>query len=201
MRTILERILPALTLFFYGTVLYGHPQVALEPTVGWLSGLLHPLSGFDHFLPMIAVGILSISVGGRSKWLFPTAFLLSMIAGGSLGIFHVHFPGTEIGIAFTTVLLGLAIFMKQERFSLMTVFKLVLAGLFHGHAHGTEIPRLAMPALYMSGFVVSTTLLLVCGITLARFASYRKNGERVLQASGAGLSFVGLSLIASIASG
>jgi urease accessory protein len=152
-------------------VLLGVPRAAgahvvSGEAVGFVSGLRHPVSGFDHIIAMIAVGLWGAQLGSPAIWLLPITFPLVMAFAGFLGLVGVPLPGTEIGIALSGVCLGACV-LGELRPPLWVAGVLVGAfGLFHGYAHGVEL-RPGEDALYYSiGFVVATGLLHATGIAI-----------------------------------
>jgi urease accessory protein len=161
---------------------------------GFASGFMHPLTGIDHILAMVAVGIWGAQLGAPAIWALPVAFPLVMSVGGAMGVRGVPLPGVEIGIAVSALLLGLMIFSEARP-------RLVVAGLlvgffaiFHGYAHGTELPRAANPLAYGAGFVLATGLLHVSGITMGLTHRWVL-GARVLRLVGGAISLAGLFLL------
>ena len=131
---------------------------------GFLSGLSHPIGGWDHILAMIAVGLWGAVLGPPALWILPIAFPIAMAVGGMLGLLDMPLPWVEIGIAVSSIVLGLLI-LTGMRFNLVIAIPLVMIfALFHGHAHGTELSPGANAALYSLGFVISTGLLHTLGI-------------------------------------
>ena len=133
---------------------------------GFTTGLAHPLSGLDHVLAMVAVGLWGAQLGAPAVWLLPIAFPMAMATGGMLGLLGVPLPGVEIGIAISAILLG-AVVMTERRLPLAAAALLVgFFALFHGHAHGTELPPGENGLLYSFGFVVATGCLHAVGIAV-----------------------------------
>jgi urease accessory protein len=149
---------------------------------GFLTGFLHPLSGFDHIIAMVAVGLWGAQLGAPAIWLLPVTFPIVMAVGGFLSLIGVPIPGVEIGIALSGVLLG-AVVMIEHRPPLFIAAALVaIFAIFHGHAHGAELPPGASGLTYSIGFVIATGLLHACGIgigTLHRW-SYGRLALRAL---------------------
>lgn len=147
-----------------------------EQVSGLLSGLLHPVSGADHVLAMIAVGLWGAQLGAPAIWVLPLTFPLVMALGGLLGLLGVPLPGVEIGIAASALLLGGAV-LSGRRVPLAAAAVLVgLFAIFHGHAHGSELPPGQSGLLYSLGFVVATGCLHAIGIligTLQRWPAGR----------------------------
>jgi urease accessory protein len=131
---------------------------------GFLTGFLHPLSGFDHIIAMVAVGLWGAQLGAPAIWMLPVTFPIVMAVGGFLSLIGVPIPGVEIGIALSGVLLG-AVVMLEHRPPLFVAAALVaIFAIFHGHAHGSELPPGASGLIYSIGFVIATGLLHACGI-------------------------------------
>lgn len=132
---------------------------------GWAHGFFHPLSGVDHILAMVAVGIWATQMGGRAIWLIPLTFVMVMILGGMLGM--VTLPFVEHGIALSLLVMG-GLIAATIRLPLIASFILIsVFALCHGYAHGNEmLPGLSMVS-YAVGFSVATALLHLCGIGLA----------------------------------
>ena len=166
---------------------------------GAMSGFLHPLLGLDHLLAMVTVGLLSAQMGGRAIWTVPTVFVLMMIVGGTLGILEVELPLVELGIAASVVVLGVALAAKQVLPIALVMTFVGLFGIFHGHAHGTELPTTADTPLYVIsfviGFVVATAGLHVIGALLGSMAIRSDRGEKALRTAGALIAVVGVGIL------
>jgi urease accessory protein len=166
-------------------------------TGGFLAGYLHPLTGLDHLLAMVAVGIWGAVLGAPLVWALPIAFPLLMVVGGVLGIAGIPLPFVDTGVAVSVVVLGLAI-LAGWRAPLAVAVAIVAAfGLLHGHAHGSELPGSAAPAAYAAGFVVSTGLLHLAGIAIGHLRSL-KYGERLLRGTGALIAATGAWIVAGM---
>lgn len=174
---------------------FGHPGHSHEVAVGGglLAGLLHPLLGLDHLLAMVTVGLLSAQLGGRARWAIPGAFLASMLIGGLLGMQGFAFAGVEYGIAASLVVLGLAVAFRRSLHLAIPMAMAGIFGAFHGHAHGTEMPHIASPALYAAGFVVATLGLHLCGLGLGSLGQANKQGSLALRLAGAAVATAGLA--------
>ena len=158
---------------------------------GFLSGLQHPISGWDHILAMVSVGLWGAQLGAPAIWLLPVTFPIVMAFGGFLGLVGVPFPSVEIGIALSALLLGAAV-MTQWRPPLLAAAALVgVFALFHGHAHGAELPPGESGLLYSIGFVVATGCLHLLGIAIGTVHKWAW-GRRVLQAAGACVAMGGV---------
>jgi urease accessory protein len=161
---------------------------------GFASGFFHPIGGVDHLLAMVAVGIWGAFLGQPLIWLLPVAFPLVMVAGGVLGIAGIPLPYVELGIAISVVVLGLAIAAKWRAPTAFAVGLIAVFAIFHGHAHGTELPHAAVPAAYAAGFVVATGLLHLAGIALGLIANLAP-GVAVLRAGGVGIAAAGVWIL------
>lgn len=159
-----------------------HPQNG--EAVGFLTGFRHPISGFDHVLAMVAVGLWGAQLGTPAIWLLPVAFPMVMAVGGMLGLMGVPIPGIEYGIALSAIMLGAAV-MFEYRPKLGIAAALVgFFAIFHGHAHGTELPPGQSAMLYSIGFVIATGCLHAVGIGIG--AVHRWDwGKKALRAAGA----------------
>jgi urease accessory protein len=135
-------------------------------TEGFLTGFVHPLSGWDHMLAMVAVGLWGAFLGRPALWQLPVIFPLVMALGGVLGIAGVPMPFVEAGIAASALVLGLMVVLAV-RPPLGVAAALVGAfAIFHGHAHGTELPHATSALSYAAGFVIATGLLHLAGIAM-----------------------------------
>lgn len=153
---------------------------------GFLAGIQHPVLGPDHLLAMLSVGIVSAMMGGRAIWTVPLTFVVFMIVGGLLGMERLYFPGVELGIAISVILLGAAIAFDRGLSVTWVMAFVALFGIVHGHAHGYEMPALAKPWTYALGFTVGTAGIHIAGVFIAlpatRHVGYR-NGLRVVGAA------------------
>jgi len=152
--------------------------------VGFVTGLLHPVSGLDHVLAMVAVGLWGAQLGAPAIWLLPITFPLVMAMGAMLGFLGVPVPGIEYGVAASGILLG-AMVMLEVRPPLAGAALLVgFFAIFHGHAHGTELPPGQSALLYSMGFVIMTGCLHAAGIGIGAAHRWRW-GRALLRAAGA----------------
>jgi urease accessory protein len=134
--------------------------------IGFVSGFEHPISGLDHIIAMVAVGLWGAQLGAPAIWLLPVTFPMVMAFGGFLGLIGVPLPGSEIAIALSGVCLGTAV-LTEFRPPLWVAAVLVgIFGLFHGYAHGAELPPGQNALLYSIGFILATGLLHATGITI-----------------------------------
>ena len=158
---------------------------------GFLTGFMHPVSGLDHVLAMVAVGLWGVQLGAPAIWLLPVTFPIVMALGGLLGLLGVPLPGVEVGIAASAILLGAAV-MTERRLPLYAAAVLVgFFAVFHGHAHGTELPPGQSGLLYSLGFVVATGCLHAIGIAIG--AMHRWPAGRIaLRIAGGGVGLAGV---------
>jgi urease accessory protein len=171
------------------------PMVAMAHTgagahIDAMHGFLHPLTGLDHILAMVAVGVFAAQLGGRSLWAVPAAFVLAMVTGGAFGYFGTPLPMVEQGIALSVIVMGLAVAFGAKlpvgpAMALVAVF-----AVFHGHAHGAEGTGAGSFLGYAAGFVVATALLHAAGVVLGRTlerlgGGLALNSRRLVGAAGA----------------
>jgi urease accessory protein len=176
-------------------------HISTTPTSA-IDGFLHPLFGLDHLLAMLTVGLLSAQLGGRSIWTVPSAFVTVMALGGILGILGMPLPIVEYGIALSVVVLGLALLAKRRIPEAVAMIFVGVFALFHGHAHGAELPEIAtdVPNIiaYVIGFLTATIGLHVIGALIGYIALRSSRGALVLRLSGAIVAALGLFLVFSI---
>jgi len=146
------------------------PAVAFAHTgVGNTSGLVHgfghPISGLDHVLAMVIVGVFAWQLGGRALWLVPTTFVAVMAVAGALGIAGIGVPFVEIGIAVSVVVFGAVVAFDLKAPTVAVMGVVGLFAVFHGHAHGAEIPEDTGGVAYAAGFMIATALLHLAGIS------------------------------------
>ncbi len=185
-----QRLLLLLFVVFLLTPSPASAHLQEGQAAGFLTGLRHPWSGLDHVLAMIAVGIWGAQLGQPAIWVLPVTFPLVMSLGAMMGLLGIPLPGTEIGIALSAILLGGMVAGETRP-------KLTLAGLlvgafavFHGHAHGTELPPGQSGMLYSMGFVIATGCLHGVGIALG-LAHGRPAGKLALRGAGAFIGVMG----------
>ncbi|KZK65808.1 urease accessory protein UreJ [Shewanella baltica] len=163
---------------------------------GFMSGFNHPVLGFDHLLAMLSVGMLSTQLGGRAIWTVPLAFVVFMLVGGILGLYAIAVPFVEIGIALSVLLLGLAIAFDRQIPLLFAMAFVGVFAIFHGHAHGAEMPELASPVLYALGFLFGTAVIHLGGVMIG-LGMQRMTGQRnLMRVTGAAIAAMGGYLLA-----
>lgn len=161
---------------------------------GFVSGFLHPISGWDHIAAMVAVGIWGAFLGAPAMWLLPVIFPLVMAIGGALGVLGVPMPGVETGIALSGVVLGgMIVFAARPPLWVASVLVAVFA-IFHGYAHGVELPQAANAVTYAVGFVLATGLLHLGGIAIGLLIRW-KWGRVAVRATGGVIAATGFAFL------
>ena len=164
---------------------------------GFLAGFAHPLLGADHVVAMVAVGLWGALLGQPAIWLLPVVFPLVMAFGGVLGIAGVPIPAVETGIAASAIVLG-AMVAFAARPPLWTAAVLVGAfAIFHGYAHGRELPDGANAAAFAMGFVIATGTLHLCGITFGLLARWPA-GRLAVRAAGGAIALTGAAYLGGL---
>lgn len=184
----MKRLFPILLLLGSALPAMAHPAAfhAGGSNAATASGFLHPFTGTDHLLVMVAVGLWAVQLGGRALWMLPCAFILPMILGAFAGIGSMPRPMIEHGIGASMLLLGAAIGMAwKPRFS-VALAVVVLSGACHGFAHGSEMPRGVAPGLFLMGMVAATVTLQAFGILFATMLGGTRFGTAI-RAAGCGL--------------
>ena len=164
---------------------------------GFVSGFAHPLGGFDHILAMVTVGIFAWQLGGRALWLVPGSFALAMAAGAALGMAGVALPFVELGIAASVIVLGGIVAFARSAPIVIAMGIVALFAIFHGHAHGSEMPLGAAGVTFAAGFVLATALLHAGGIALGSAIGRVADGRAGYQLGGALVALAGLAILAN----
>jgi urease accessory protein len=164
---------------------------------GFAGGFAHPLFGPDHVVAMVAVGLWGAFLGASAIWLLPIIFPLVMAAGGVIGILGVPLPGVEIGIAVSAIVLGLMVVLAARPPLWVAAVLVGAFAIFHGHAHGAELPPGADAVAYSLGFVMATGVLHLTGIgfgTLSRWPT----GRIAVRAVGGAIALAGVAFAAML---
>lgn len=161
---------------------------------GFVSGVLHPILGFDHLAAMVAVGLWGAFLGMPAIWILPVVFPLVMAFGGALGIAGVPLPGVELWIAASAVVLGVCVALAFRAPVWVAAVIVGAFAIFHGHAHGTELPQAADPLAYAAGFVLATGALHLCGIAIGMLSKYQI-GQYAVRIGGVGIAAVGMAFL------
>ena len=181
--------------------------LALAPTVAsahpghegasLISGLVHPLGGLDHIIAMVAVGLLAARLGGRALWLVPVSFVITMAVAGVAGMAGVGLPYVETGIALSVVVLG-AVAVFGVAMPVAAAMGLVaFFAVFHGYAHGVEMPETVSGLAYGAGFVAATALLHGLGIGIGLAVSRLDRGRNLVRVAGSLAAIVGVVMLAA----
>ncbi|MBT8148196.1 MAG: HupE/UreJ family protein [Gammaproteobacteria bacterium] len=170
-------------------LLVGLPALAFAHTEegivgGFISGFLHPIYGPDHVVAMVAVGMWGAFLRNPAIWLLPVVFPLVMAFGGALGVIGIPLPLVEIGIASSAIVLGLMVLLAVRPPLWIAAVLVGAFGIFHGHAHGTELPDASNPLSYAIGFVLATGLMHVAGIAFGMLADLPRGRIAVRTAGG-----------------
>ena len=158
--------------------------------VGFITGLEHPWSGLDHVLAMIAVGIWGAQLGNPALWILPVTFPMVMSLGAMMGLLSIPLPGIEIGIAVSAILLGAMVLGEVKPKLYIAAVMVGFFAIFHGHAHGTELPAGQSGLLYSMGFVIATGVLHGIGITIGLIHRWPA-GKLALRGAGAFITAMG----------
>jgi urease accessory protein len=200
MRTRASR--PPLRLFaasLAATLLGACPAVAHtgSGSGGFVGGFLHPVFGPDHLIAMVAVGLWGAFLGQPAIWLLPIVFPLVMAGGGVMGILGTPLPGVEIGIAVSAIVLGLMVALGARPPLWVTAVLVGAFAVFHGHAHGGELPPGTDAVAFSVGFVVATGLLHLTGIAFGLLARWPA-GRVTVRAAGGAIALAGLAFLSGI---
>ena len=187
--------LPRMLVAFFGLFASGaaiaHTGIQSE---GIATGLIHPFLGLDHLLAMVAVGVWAVQLGGRYLLIVPAVFVVSMAAGAIVGALGVAVPHVESAVALSVLVLGLLVALSVRAAWYWAVSLVAVFALFHGHAHGTEIPAFSQPWQYFLGFLIATALLHALGVAAAIILKRR---PVILRVGGAAMSLLGAWLVLS----
>jgi len=184
-----------LLLDVFATATHAHAGNGLAG--GFSSGLLHPVLGLDHVVAMVAVGLWGAFLGNPAIWILPVVFPLVMTIGGALGIIGVPLPAVETGIALSAIGLGLMVALAVRPPIAVAALIVGVFAIFHGYAHGAELPSSASPLAFSLGFVISTGLLHLAGIALGMRTRWPL-GTGLVRASGGVIALVGVGFITGL---
>ncbi|OWV89396.1 urease accessory protein [Rhizobium sp. N122] len=198
MKSALKSGLLALAAAALPAVAYAHTGVG--QTSGFVHGFSHPVSGLDHILAMVMVGVFAFQLGGRATWLVPTTFVLVMALGGALGVAGVNVPFVEAGIALSIVVLGAIVALDVKAPIALAMGVVGLFAIFHGHAHGAEMPEDAGGAAYAAGFMIATAFLHAAGLGLGYIIGRagERQGAFVTRAAGSVAAIAGVGILAGV---
>jgi urease accessory protein len=171
------------------------PATALAHTekgmaAGFASGFRHPLSGWDHILAMVAVGLWGAELGAPAIWILPVTFPMMMAFGGFLGLVGLPLPGVEVGIALSAITLGVAVALEAKPKLSVAMAIVAVFAIFHGYAHGSELAPGTSALAYSIGFVVATGGLHGVGIAIGLLHGLPA-GRRLVRLAGAAVAAAG----------
>ena len=181
-----------LLLFFLPSVASAHS--ATGTIGGFVSGFTHPLTGLDHIVAMVAVGLWGAFLGGRAMWTLPVIFPVVMAFGGAMGVLGIPLPGVETGIALSGIVLGLMVALAAKPPLWVAGVIVGFFAIFHGHAHGTELPAAANAMTFAIGFVISTGLLHLGGIAFGLLVRWPW-GKVFIRTGGAAIAAIGFAFL------
>jgi len=179
-------------ILFTPKLLFAHETGDVAGGLG--SGFSHPFTGFDHVVAMVAVGIWGTQLKQPAIWLLPVTFPVVMAFGAMLGVMGVPLPGIEIGIAVSAIVLGTMIAFEITPALWIAAVIVGFFAIFHGHAHGTELPDSVQPLAYGVGFVVGTGILHIIGISIGLIEKV-KIGDKIIRACGFVIGLVGVCFL------
>ena len=182
----------AVTLVLYAGIATAHTGAGVSG--GFFSGFTHPIMGWDHVVAMVAVGLWGAFLGNPAIWILPVVFPLVMAFGGALGVMGVPIPAVETGIALSAIVLGAMVAFAIRPPIWAAAVIVGTFAIFHGHAHGTELPSAANPLAYSLGFVIATGLLHLSGIAFGVLARWPA-GKAAVQAGGGVIALVGVAFL------
>jgi len=192
-RILYKKLLLGLLLLSAMPLSFAHTDVATLQG-GFTSGFMHPILGLDHVVAMVAVGLWGVFLGKPAIWVLPVVFPLVMAVGGALGVAGIPIPYIEMGIALSGLILGLAIVFVVRPPLWIAAILVGTFAIFHGHAHGTELPNAVSPLVFSIGFVVGTGLLHLAGITIGELTRWSW-GTYVVRFGGAIIALIGLGFL------
>lgn len=165
---------------------------------GFMAGLYHPVFGLDHLLAMLSVGILSTQIGGRAIWLVPLSFVMVMLISGWIGmeaLVDLRSSQVESGIVSSVIILGFVIAIGGRMPLLIAMIFVGFFAIFHGYAHGVEVPAKANPFYFAAGFAISTLVIHLIGVLIGFTASRTKASISLLRYAGAVMMGMGIQML------
>jgi urease accessory protein len=187
--------LTGLIIILFSGIAVAHEGAGI--TGGFISGFFHPLLGWDHVVAMVAVGLWGAFLGAPAIYILPVVFPLVMAFGGALGVLGVPVPATETGIATSAVVLGAMVALAARPPIWVAAVIVAVFAIFHGYAHGAELPSAANPLSYSVGFVIATGLLHLAGIGFGLLVKWPM-GKVAVRASGGMISLAGLGFLTGV---
>ncbi|MET0598210.1 MAG: HupE/UreJ family protein [Mesorhizobium sp.] len=173
-------------------------HTGLGDTAGLLHGFMHPIGGLDHILAMVMVGVFAFQLGGRARWALPAAFVGMMAVGGLLGMGGIAVPFVELGIALSVIVLGTVVAFGVQAPVAAAIGVVGLFAIFHGHAHGAEMPENAAGLAYGVGFMAATALLHLTGLGGGLLLGMARHGRAAMRTAGGLAAVAGLGILAGV---
>ena len=194
----MSRLLISLVALFVASTAQAHTGIG--DANGFVHGVAHPFGGLDHVLAMVGVGLFAAQLGGRALWLVPLSFVLMMVVGGACGLAGADLPFVEIGIGLSVVVLGVAVAFGRHMPTAAAVALVGFFAIFHGHAHGAEMPAALSALAYGGGFVLATVALHAIGIVIGLVAGMTSEAyrARLVQTTGGAMALAGLAVLAGV---
>ena len=193
-----RKLIPAAALSVLAATAPAMAHTGVGATHGFVHGFMHPVSGVDHILAMVAVGLFAAHLGGRALWLVPATFVAIMAAGGAIGMSGLGIPYVETGIGLSVLVLGLVLMARIGPPVGVAMGLVGFFAIFHGHAHGAEMPADASGLAYGLGFIAATALLHAAGVGLGVVLG--KAGSQVstplARVGGGAMALAGVGLLA-----
>ncbi len=165
---------------------------------GFVAGFTHPVLGWDHVAAMVAVGLWGAFLGAPAIWILPVVFPLVMAFGAVAGILGIPIPAIETGIALSAVVLGIMIVFAVKPPIWICAVIVGAFAVFHGYAHGTELPATVNAFAYTVGFVISTGLLHLIGIAFGLLVRWPA-GQVAVRGVGGLIAFAGIAFLTGVA--
>jgi urease accessory protein len=192
------KTLLALVLALTPSLAFAH--VGVGDTTGIAQGFMHPISGTDHVLAMVAVGLLAVHLGGRALWLVPLSFVAMMAFGGVLGMAGIGLPFVEVAIGLSVVVLGIIVAARVNPPAAIAMALVGLFAIFHGHAHGAEMPETASGLAYGVGFILATALLHAIGIGVGILIGNagQRYSRTISQIAGGAMALAGIAILGGL---
>jgi urease accessory protein len=187
-------IKPLLALVILCVAGIAHAHEGAGITGGFISGFVHPLLGWDHVVAMVAVGLWGAFLGAPAIWILPVVFPLVMAFGGALGVLGIPVPAVEAGIASSAVVLGAMVALAARPPIWIAAIIVAVFAIFHGYAHGTELPNSANPLTYSVGFVLATGMLHLLGIAFGLLVKWPA-GKFAVRISGGAIALAGVGFL------
>ncbi len=187
-----RRVLPPLVFVLATSPAFAHSENGVA--IDFWGGFTHPIFGPDHVIAMVAVGLWGAFLGAPAIWVLPVVFPLVMAFGGALGVAGVPLPGVETGIAVSAIMLGAMVALAAKPPLWVAAVLVGAFAIFHGHAHGVELPVGADAVAFSMGFVMATGLLHLAGIAFGGL-SHWPAGRVAVRAAGGVICLIGFAYL------